>query len=106
MRNASISGSTLALVGDLNATTTFEIIAPSSVSSNITFNGANLSLNTTSYGTITASKDVSLPSVALPDLGSISWVCYTPLELVIIPRLTCSVAENGRQSSRNPVKLL
>lgn len=75
LRNVSISGSTLALVGDLNATTTFEIIAPSPSSSSVTFNGVKLSLNTTSYGTITASKTANLPSVSLPDLKSITWVC-------------------------------
>ncbi|CAK5262479.1 unnamed protein product [Mycena citricolor] len=73
LRSLTTSGSTLAIKGDLNTTTTsFEIIAPAAYHS-ATFNGAKLSLSTTSYGTLTASLRVNLPSVSLPNLSSLNW---------------------------------
>ncbi|KAG6375508.1 hypothetical protein JVT61DRAFT_3067 [Boletus reticuloceps] len=64
IRSVQISGTTLEITGDLNSTTSFEIIAPS----------ASFEAATTSYGTITSSKCASLPSIQLPDLESLTWV--------------------------------
>lgn len=74
LRNATVSGDTLALRGDLNATANFEIVGSSTSLSSVTFNGVNLSLSHTSYGTITSSQTVSLPSISVPNLATSNWV--------------------------------
>lgn len=74
IRSVQISGSTLEITGDLNSTTSLEIIAPAASSEKVTFNGEQLTLATTSYGTLTSSKSTSLPSIQLPDLESLTWV--------------------------------
>ncbi|KAH7927546.1 glycoside hydrolase family 35 protein [Leucogyrophana mollusca] len=74
LRSAEIDGSTLALTGDLNTTTTsFEIIAPAASSKQVTFNGEPLTLEATSYGTATAEKTATFPAVDLPTLESLTW---------------------------------
>ncbi|KIJ67770.1 glycoside hydrolase family 35 protein [Hydnomerulius pinastri MD-312] len=73
IRSVEISGSTLQITGDLNSTAEFEIIAPAASSKEVTFNGEALSLESTSYGTVTSSKTVSLPSVQLPNLETLTW---------------------------------
>ncbi|KAH0828009.1 glycoside hydrolase family 35 protein [Lanmaoa asiatica] len=73
IRSVQISGRTLEITGDLNSTTSFEIIAPAESSREVTFNGEPLALETTSYGTLTSSKCLSLPSIQLPDLESLTW---------------------------------
>ncbi|KAF8165127.1 glycoside hydrolase family 35 protein [Crassisporium funariophilum] len=73
LRSATVSGGTLAITGDLNSTSSFEIIAPGANSQTLMFNGAKLTLAKTSYGTLTASKSVSLPSVSLPNLSTLPW---------------------------------
>ncbi|KAG9316763.1 glycoside hydrolase family 35 protein [Chiua virens] len=73
IRSAQISGGTLEITGDLNSTASFEIIAPTASSKQVTFNGELLALQVTSYGTLTSSKTVSLPSIQLPDLESSTW---------------------------------
>jgi hypothetical protein len=50
------------------------VFAPASASK-VTFNGQNLSVKKSAYGTLLASKAVSLPAVTLPELQSITWVC-------------------------------
>lgn len=52
VRTASIAGGTLALTGDYNTTTPLEIFAPSV--NQVTFNGEALSIQSTSYGSVTA----------------------------------------------------
>lgn len=74
LRSVDISGSTLALRGDLNSTSSFEIIAPAAQSKTVTFNGARLETKKTSYGTVIATKSVTLPAVTLPNLSAITWV--------------------------------
>ena len=74
IRSVSVSGGNLALLGDLNSTANFEIIAPAAQSKAVTFNGSPLSLKKTSYGTLTATRAASLPAVALPNLSALTWV--------------------------------
>jgi len=74
LRTASISGDRLALSGDLNSTTTFEIIAPVVSSRTVPFNGEELRTKRTTYGTLVASRTPHLPDVNLPDLDSLIWV--------------------------------
>ncbi|KAJ7648397.1 glycoside hydrolase family 35 protein [Mycena polygramma] len=84
VRSATISGSQLALVGDLNTTAPLTVVAPSTVKS-VTWNGASVRLNTgiTATGGFTgtltpraAVKSVSVPKLAgwkfmdsLPEIG-------------------------------------
>ncbi|EIN05080.1 hypothetical protein PUNSTDRAFT_146007 [Punctularia strigosozonata HHB-11173 SS5] len=70
LRSVSASDGTLALKGDLNGTTSFEIIAPSAITKRITFNGDSLSLTKTKYGTLVAKKNARLPAVTLPHLAT------------------------------------
>lgn len=74
IRSVSINGANLALIGDLNSTANFEIIAPAAQSKAVTFNGGPLSLKKTSYGTLTATRAASLPAVTLPNLSALTWV--------------------------------
>jgi hypothetical protein len=94
VRNATVSGSTLALRGDLNASTTLSIIAPTSIKS-VTWNGQPVSKNNgastklSSYGgfvgSIGYSAAVDVPALStwkyansLPEIASgfddSSWV--------------------------------
>ncbi|KAF8204850.1 glycoside hydrolase family 35 protein [Pholiota molesta] len=73
LRSVSVDGSSLALVGDLNSTANFEIVAPAAQSHSVTFNASPLSMIKTSYGTLTASKVPSLPAVTLPTLSALTW---------------------------------
>lgn len=76
LRSVSIHGGTLAIVGDLNATASFEIVAPATITT-VSFNGRKLSANKTPYGTlVTSSKTPTLPAVTIPDIQTGStWVC-------------------------------
>jgi hypothetical protein len=74
IRSAQTSDGTLSLVGDLNATASFEVIAPAAATKRVTFNGDNLSLKKTGYGTLLATKRAQLPAVTVPDLQHITWV--------------------------------
>ncbi|KAF9740565.1 hypothetical protein PMIN06_000286 [Paraphaeosphaeria minitans] len=74
VRTANVDGSTLALTGDLNATTSLEILggAPSPLSK-LTFNGAEIDFDTTAEGVVTATLGFTAPSFSLPDLSKLSW---------------------------------
>ncbi|RDB20455.1 putative beta-galactosidase A [Hypsizygus marmoreus] len=73
LRSVSIAGSALAIQGDLNNSTTFEIIAPAAASKSVTFNGSPLSLTKSTYGTLVAKRNVNLPSVTIPNLSTLTW---------------------------------
>ena len=69
VREASLSGSSVKLVGDTINATTIEIFAPSAVS-NISWNGKALSTKRTTYGSLTASlAAVAANAFATPELG-------------------------------------
>ncbi|KAF2189615.1 glycoside hydrolase family 35 protein [Zopfia rhizophila CBS 207.26] len=74
MRSAKVDGGTLALTGDLNATTPVEILggAPSSLSS-LTFNGEEFEFKTDKNGVITANIDYPKPRLNIPQLNSLKW---------------------------------
>ncbi|KAH7102269.1 glycoside hydrolase superfamily [Auriculariales sp. MPI-PUGE-AT-0066] len=73
LRNVNVKGSTLSIAGDLNVTTTFEIIAPAAQSKHILFNGSPIPAKKSGYGTLLATKQVALPPVTLPDLSTLAW---------------------------------
>jgi Beta-galactosidase jelly roll domain/Beta-galactosidase, domain 3 len=73
MRTANITGSTLALTGDINATTTLEILGGAPTNGSVTFNGNPLTTNTTSSGTVMAAVEYSPPDLTIPSLQDLSW---------------------------------
>ena len=74
LRTATVSANNLYLTGDLNATTTLEIIGglPSKGSS-IYFNDQPVSVVDSSYGALTASILFKVPEVSTPSLPSLTW---------------------------------
>ncbi|KAF9268257.1 glycoside hydrolase family 35 protein [Marasmius fiardii PR-910] len=74
LRSAVSEGGRLAIVGDLNTTTSLEIIGPQSLIRTITFNGKPVSdLKKTSYGSLMGTVSALLPDVKLPDLKGLNW---------------------------------
>ncbi|KAG6896614.1 hypothetical protein C0992_007082 [Termitomyces sp. T32_za158] len=82
VRSVDVRDSTLAIKGDLNGTTTFEIIAPTASSKSVTFNGDALELIRTPQGTWTAKRSAKLPAVVLPKLSSLIWFKFSTCEVV------------------------
>ncbi|KIJ39023.1 hypothetical protein M422DRAFT_258178, partial [Sphaerobolus stellatus SS14] len=78
VRNASISGSVLALRGDLNQTTTLEVLAPASVKT-ITWNGAHVVALPTAQGTLKGALTFTLKNPVLPSLKTLTWSCTDSL---------------------------
>lgn len=73
-RTAKVTGNTLALTGDLNATTPLEVIGgtPANLST-LTFNGKKFDFKVSKEGVVNASLDYTKPSLALPQLGQLEW---------------------------------
>ena len=74
VRTANVDGSTLALTGDVNATTSLEILGgtPSDLSE-LTFNGKSLEFETSKEGVVTADIGFSKPDIEIPDLSKLKW---------------------------------
>lgn len=72
VRNATLSGNTLALRGDLNATTTLDIVAPKAVR-RVTWNGKDVPVRATDIGTIRGTVKFSVAAPKLPSLKSVQW---------------------------------
>lgn len=104
IRSLSTSSGTLSLVGDLNSTASFEIIAPAADSKKVTFNGQSLSLKKTSYGTLLATKSAQLPSVSVPDLKSLTWKTSNSLPEVSSSYSDASWKTANKTSTYNPTK--
>lgn len=73
VRSANIKGSTLNIVGDLNATVPLEVYAGDNVNQ-VTFNGQKVPVKATSYGAVVGTLNFKEPKVSLPKLSSLSWV--------------------------------
>ncbi|KAI4947681.1 hypothetical protein J4E91_006503 [Alternaria rosae] len=74
MRTAKVTGDTLTLTGDLNATTTVEILGgASSDVSKMTFNGQDIDFTTSEQGTLRADIEFAKPDVSLPKLSELEW---------------------------------
>ncbi|KAH8556835.1 glycoside hydrolase family 35 protein [Umbelopsis sp. PMI_123] len=76
VRSAEISGTRLALTGDTNSTTSIEIVASSKVSQ-VTWNGVNIAVKSTKYGTLTGKLSGPKNNIQLPDLTKATWK-YSP----------------------------
>lgn len=74
MRTAKVDGTTLALTGDLNATTPVEIFggAPAGLTS-LTFNGQDVDFTTSKEGVVSATVDYPKPKFAVPQLQDLKW---------------------------------
>ncbi|KAF1837258.1 hypothetical protein BDW02DRAFT_519504, partial [Decorospora gaudefroyi] len=74
MRTAHVTGNTLALTGDVNATTPIEILGGAPLSlSELTFNGEQLDFTVSSEGTISANIGFPQLNIALPKLSELKW---------------------------------
>ncbi|KAH7114441.1 glycoside hydrolase superfamily [Dendryphion nanum] len=73
-RTASVSTTTLSLTGDLNSTTSIEILGgfPSALKT-LTFNTNSFPFQITKHKTITATIDYPKPKLALPRLADLKW---------------------------------
>lgn len=76
IRSVDIKSDTLQISGDLNSTTSLEIIAPAAVKK-VVFNGLNLSAKRTPYGTLLVHKNAKTPAVTLPNLKALTWVNHS-----------------------------
>jgi beta-galactosidase len=72
LRNASISGETLRLNGDINSTTEIEVISAPTRITGLEFNGRAIKTSLRSYRTV-GIVDYDPPSLNLPDLESLEW---------------------------------
>ncbi|KAI0318758.1 glycoside hydrolase family 35 protein [Amylostereum chailletii] len=68
LRNASISGNTLSLNGDLNGTTTVEFIAPAAVKQ-LSWNGQTVAVEASAHRSFVATVN-GAPNVPLPQFGT------------------------------------
>ncbi|KAF2133891.1 glycoside hydrolase family 35 protein [Dothidotthia symphoricarpi CBS 119687] len=72
-RTANITGDTLAITGDLNATTPIEVLgAPSSVSK-LTFNGEEVKADVSTEGVVSGTVDYLKPELNIPALNDLEW---------------------------------
>ncbi|KAG8737249.1 hypothetical protein FRC10_008399 [Ceratobasidium sp. 414] len=80
VRNATVNGSTLAIVGDSKSgtTTDLEVLAPLSVKI-VTWNGRSVKVSKTATGTLKGSIVVEDFTPKLPSLKSLEWRCIDSL---------------------------
>ncbi|GFF25268.1 probable beta-galactosidase E [Aspergillus udagawae] len=73
LRRASISGSKLHLTGDVNATTSLEVISAPNRLDGIIFNGQSLKSTRSKIGNLAATVPYQPPAISLPDLKRLDW---------------------------------
>ncbi|TDL23066.1 putative beta-galactosidase [Rickenella mellea] len=78
VRNATQVGSGLALTGDLNVTTTLDVIASTTIKS-ITWNGKSLKLSRSAFGSLRATLPFGVKTPAVPNLKDATWLCEDSL---------------------------
>lgn len=80
LRNATVDGATLSIVGDVNATTPLEIIAgaPANLST-LKFNDKEISFNQTSDGIVNAELEYTVPQIDMPALNLLPWKFHDSL---------------------------
>lgn len=73
-RTAKVTGNTLAITGDLNATTPLEVLggAPASLSK-LTFNGQEFDFKVSKEGVVSASLEYPKPKFSVPQLSALEW---------------------------------
>ncbi|KAG8796599.1 hypothetical protein FRC12_016586 [Ceratobasidium sp. 428] len=85
VRNATVTGSSVALAGDLKsgATTEIEILAPAAVTS-VIWNGQAVAVTRTPLGTLKGSVVVKDLTPALPSLKTLEWRCMDSLPEIAV----------------------
>ncbi|KAH9826928.1 glycoside hydrolase family 35 protein, partial [Teratosphaeria destructans] len=80
LRTAEISGSSIHLTGDLNATTEIEVVggAPAHTTQ-LTWNGEALPFKQSESGAVTATASYNVPSFTIPDLSTVEWKVFDSL---------------------------
>ncbi|KAF2034960.1 beta-galactosidase precursor [Setomelanomma holmii] len=73
VRTAKVDGATLALTGDLNATTPVEILGAPANITKFTFNGADVGCSSSKEGILSATVDYAQPTFSVPKLGDLEW---------------------------------
>ncbi|KAH7074012.1 glycoside hydrolase superfamily [Paraphoma chrysanthemicola] len=74
LRTATVSGGVINLVGDVNATTTIEVVGGAHDGvTGLTFNGEKLDAKSDRNGFLSATVGFSDPAIKVPDLDSLSW---------------------------------
>ena len=73
LRTATVDGSNVALTGDINATTTIEVINGAPAGATLTFNGKTVKTTTDKNGVIKATVEYVEPSFDLPGLSGLTW---------------------------------
>jgi hypothetical protein len=73
LRTASVNGSTLSITGDINATTTLEVIGGAPVNANLVFNGKSVQSSVDKNGVLKATLQYTKPSYTFPELSSLTW---------------------------------
>ena len=76
VRNATLEadGTVLALHGDINATTTLDVIAPASVTA-VTWNSVPIPVQRSKLGTLRGTLSFSAAAPELPSLRDAKWLC-------------------------------
>lgn len=74
LRSAAVDGTSLSLVGDVNATTPISVIggAPAGLAS-LYFNGESVDFTQDASGVVSATIEYTESGVSLPDLSSLTW---------------------------------
>ncbi|KAK6435536.1 hypothetical protein LTR95_008279 [Oleoguttula sp. CCFEE 5521] len=73
LRTAIVSGNSVHLTGDLNATSSIEVIGGPQYIRQLTYNGKALKSKKMSCGSVTATATYKKPKVSLPDLSTTKW---------------------------------
>ncbi|KAK6412301.1 hypothetical protein LTR95_017993 [Oleoguttula sp. CCFEE 5521] len=73
LRTAIVFGNSVHLTGDLNATSSVEVIGGPQHIRQLTYNGKALLYKKTSCGSVTATASYIRPKVSIPDLSTIGW---------------------------------
>jgi hypothetical protein len=72
-RTAKVTGNTLALTGDLNATTAIDILGGATNITTLTFNNQTIPITATPSGVLTATIPFTRPAISIPQLSTLSW---------------------------------
>ena len=73
LRTAAVDGSNIAITGDINATTTIEIISGAPAGARLSFNGKTVNTKTDKYGVIKGTVEYVEPTFDAPELSSLTW---------------------------------
>ncbi|SMR58814.1 unnamed protein product [Zymoseptoria tritici ST99CH_1E4] len=73
VRTVKVDGNNLHLTGDLNATSSLEVIGAPHCLEQLTFNGESLDFEEGDSGIVTATVVYNEPALAVPDLAKVQW---------------------------------